>query len=79
MAAKLSDLSPRERDVLTAVARGLTNREIARELMVSDATVKTHMGNLKTKIGAPSRASAAAFAYESGHVRPSWLERPDNH
>lgn len=69
----LRTLSAREKEILSAVARGLTNRQIARELIISDATVKTHTSNLLAKLGARSRAAAAAFAYESGHTTPHWL------
>ena len=59
-------LSPREIDVLTLVARGRTNREIARTLFVSEATVKTHLGHVFDKLGVKDRASAVATAYERG-------------
>ncbi|MFG6446535.1 response regulator [Microbacterium sp. P07] len=74
VASQLSALSPREREVLAAVAQGWSNREIAARLTVTDATVKTHLSNLMPKIGARSRAAAAAFAYESGFLRPSWMD-----
>ena len=72
-AAALATLSPRERDVLGAVARGTSNADIARELWLSEATVKTHISSVLSKTGTTSRVQAAVFAYESGFVRPGWL------
>lgn len=63
-------LSDREREILVGLARGLTNRELADELIVSEATVKTHVSNLLTKLGVRSRVQAVILAYESGVVRP---------
>lgn len=62
----LPPLSARERDVLTLVAKGTTNREIARKLFISEATVKTHLTHLYAKLGASDRASAVAIAYDRG-------------
>ncbi|WP_432534742.1 response regulator [Kineococcus arenarius] len=59
-------LSQRERDVLVLVARGTTNREIARSLFISEATVKTHLTHLYAKLGVPDRAAAVAAAYDRG-------------
>ncbi|WP_326577236.1 response regulator transcription factor [Streptomyces sp. NBC_00481] len=59
-------LSAREREVLTLVAKGTSNREIARELFISEATVKTHLTHLYAKLGAKDRAAAVAKAYERG-------------
>ncbi|MEI5526724.1 response regulator transcription factor [Streptomyces brasiliscabiei] len=59
-------LSAREREVLTLVARGTANREIARELFISEATVKTHLTHLYAKLGVKDRAAAVAKAYERG-------------
>lgn len=59
-------LSAREREVLALVARGTSNREIARELFISEATVKTHLTHLYTKLGVKDRAAAVATAYQRG-------------
>ncbi|WP_181784786.1 response regulator [Pseudonocardia pini] len=61
-------LSPRELDVVRAVARGRTNNEIAAELFVSLSTVKTHLGNVQAKISARNRVEIAAWAWEHGLV-----------
>lgn len=62
----LPTLSAREKDVLTLVAKGTTNREIARKLFISEATVKTHLTHLYAKLGVNDRAAAVATAYERG-------------
>ncbi|WP_129306458.1 response regulator transcription factor [Streptomyces sp. L2] len=59
-------LSAREREVLALVARGTSNREIARELFISEATVKTHLTHLYAKLGVNDRAAAVAVAYDRG-------------
>ncbi|MFJ5307972.1 response regulator [Streptomyces sp. NPDC088350] len=59
-------LSAREREVLALVAKGTSNREIARELFISEATVKTHLTHLYTKLGVKDRAAAVAAAYDRG-------------
>lgn len=61
-------LSPRELDVVRAVARGRTNNEIAAELFVSLSTVKTHLGNVQAKLSARNRVEIAAWAWEHGLV-----------
>ena len=59
-------LSAREREVLALVARGASNREIARDLFISEATVKTHLTHLYAKLGVNDRAAAVAVAYDRG-------------
>lgn len=66
----LAELTPRERDVLTLIAKGHTNTEIADELFISGLTVKTHIGRIFTKLGLRDRASAIVFAYEQRIVTP---------
>ncbi|MFI2487606.1 response regulator [Promicromonospora kroppenstedtii] len=66
----LDPLTAREEEVLLAVARGRTNTEIARELFVTLSTVKSHVANLMTKVGARNRVEVALWAYDTGRVRP---------
>lgn len=63
-------LTEREREVLTLVARGLSNAELAEQLFMSHATAKTHVSRLLTKLQARDRAQLVVIAYESGVVRP---------
>lgn len=67
---RLSELTPRELEVLRMLARGLTNAEIAGELFVGEATVKTHVARVLMKLDLRDRAQAVVFAYESGVVTP---------
>ncbi len=66
----LDRLTNREREVMALVARGLTNDEIASEMVISPMTAKTHVSRAMTKLGARDRAQLVVFAYESGLVKP---------
>ncbi|MEV7281269.1 response regulator transcription factor [Streptomyces sp. NPDC093111] len=69
----LGELTEREREVMALVGIGLSNDEIARRLVVSPLTAKTHVSRAMVKLGARDRAQLVVLAYESGLVRPGWL------
>ncbi|GGX58317.1 response regulator transcription factor [Streptomyces fructofermentans] len=69
----LAELTEREREVMALVGMGLSNDEIARRLVVSPLTAKTHVSRTMVKLGARDRAQLVVLAYESGLVRPGWL------
>jgi DNA-binding NarL/FixJ family response regulator len=72
LAALMGSLTEREREIVTHVAAGLSNDEIAERLFVSPATAKTHVSRAMIKLGARDRAQLVVLAYESGLVRPGW-------
>lgn len=67
--ARLATLTPREHDVLVELAKGSSNAEAAHHLFVSEATVKTYVGRILSKLGLRDRVQAVVFAYENGLVR----------
>lgn len=67
------DLTPREVEVLDAMAHGLSNSEIAEKFVVSEATVKTHVGRVLSKTGSRDRVQAVLYAFQTGLVRPQDL------
>jgi DNA-binding NarL/FixJ family response regulator len=71
--SQLARLTEREREVMALVGIGLTNEEIARRLVVSPLTAKTHVSRTMVKLGVRDRAQLVVLAYESGLVRPGWL------
>ncbi|MER5985411.1 response regulator transcription factor [Streptomyces sp. NPDC001787] len=72
----LAALTPREREVLTLMGRGLSNSELASELTLSEATVKTHVARIFAKLTLRDRAQAVVLAYETGLVSPGDTDNP---
>ncbi|MGY2027039.1 response regulator [Nocardia gipuzkoensis] len=70
--ATLTELTDREREVMTSVAEGLTNAEIGERLYMSPATARTHVSRILTKLNARDRTQLVVMAYEAGLVRPGW-------
>ncbi|HEX8760920.1 MAG: response regulator transcription factor [Actinomycetota bacterium] len=68
--AEMAQLTPREREVLTLMARGMSNADVAVELFISEATVKTHLARVMMKLGVREKAQAVAAAYQTGLVQP---------
>lgn len=69
-ATRLASLSDRERDVLIGLARGLSNRDLADHLFVTETTIKSHVSSVLSKLELSSRVQAVVVAYETGVVRP---------
>jgi DNA-binding NarL/FixJ family response regulator len=67
---QMTQLTPREREVLILLAQGLSNADVARQLFISEATVKTHLAHVMTKLGVREKAQAVIAAYQTGLIQP---------
>jgi DNA-binding NarL/FixJ family response regulator len=76
-APDLGELTEREREVLTLLVRGLSNADIARTLVIGEATAKTHVSRILTKLRLRDRARAVVYGYETGLVRPGDSDLPE--
>ena len=74
----LTDLTTRELEVMRLLARGMSNTDIARELFLGDATVKTHVARIFGKLSLHDRAQAVVLAYETGLVQPGDQDNPQS-
>ncbi|MGH3480818.1 MAG: response regulator [Pseudonocardiaceae bacterium] len=68
--AEMAQLTPREREVLILLAQGMSNADVARKLVISEATAKTHLAHVMTKLGVREKAQAVIAAYQTGLVQP---------